>query len=374
VLKPEPTHEARLNAAVERAREVLSYDAPRVALREEVLRALNHAERPPESKSASRLWQLRLALAASVLLVASAGWFSWHGADSTASTRQLDFPGCTLEADVATEIALVTQDTRQLTLRQGLGKAVYEVLPDQQRRVQVVSGNVLVTVKGTRFQVSNSGASTSVAVERGVVEVLTPTQSRILSANEELTVENSLATETHPLLLAELSSAPPPVSSEAKELLAMEQTSPPVASEVPNTTDKRATSGNGANAREQDSDPVQILVQRSDAARAEGNHNESIRLLRELLRTVPQDARVPSWHFTLARALRSNNQHTAAAQAFESCHRSAPRGALAHDALAEAALAYRTAGQGDHARRAADQYLAIYPDGIYAAKMRQLSR
>jgi TolA-binding protein len=86
----------------------------------------------------------------------------------------------------------------------------------------------------------------------------------------------------------------------------------------------------------------------------------------------PRDPRAYSASFQLGKVQRGRGLHAAAAQAFASCVRRAPKGALAEDARAEAAASFSAAGQDDKARKAAEAYLAQYPAGTHAERMRQL--
>ncbi len=367
----------RIAAATERARELLTYESAPPDSVEPALRVIARLQRAPSRTgvASGASWARPLAAAAMLAAVAIAGWYVLQpGVDrgdvAATELRQLSFPGCKAELAEETQVSVVQQEGQRLTLRQSFGRAVYEVTPGQQRRVTIQAGDVLVTVKGTRFEVTRQPASTTVKVSHGLVEVRSAARTTLLSAGEELTVR---ATPNSP---------PEPESLEQEEAHVEEPgaaletevapTAVPTKAEPldPSLEQERVAAERAAERAKS----IAELVERADSARGAGNHAESNRLLRQLISKAPSDPRVASWHFTLARGLRSGGNHAAAARAFAACYRSAPRGALAHDALAEQALAWSSAGNSGQAKAAAERYLALYPKGVYSAKMRHLSR
>ncbi|MDQ3032245.1 MAG: hypothetical protein M3Y87_07505, partial [Myxococcota bacterium] len=62
-----------------------------------------------------------------------------------------------------------------------------------------------------------------------------------------------------------------------------------------------------------------------------------------------------------------------AAEAFERSYAEAPHGALAEDALAEAAVSWSAAGRRERARDVARRYLALHPSGLYVDRVRHLA-
>jgi transmembrane sensor len=77
--------------------------------------------------------------------------------------------------------------------------------------------------------------------------------------------------------------------------------------------------------------------------------------------------------FTLGRVERARGKHGAAAEAFARCHRAAPHGALAEDALAEEAVSWKSAGDPARARTTAQRYLKQHPGGAHVARMMPLT-
>lgn len=244
-----------------------------------------------------------------------------------------------------------------VTLAQGVGQATYRVDPAAERQVRVVAGGATISVKGTQFLVAVDAERVRVRVYRGVVEVDHRGRQRTIRADEEAVLAVAPANESH---------------GATDEAPVAEST----ASTVRGTgsASARPPTSTGTRAASQELSPLQELVRRADAARSGGRHAQSVQLLKQLLREYPNEGRVSSWHFTLGRAYRATGQSRSAAQAFGASRRAAPGGVLAHDALAEEARAWASAGKSDKASSLARQYLDRYPKGNFASKMRSLLR
>jgi transmembrane sensor len=92
-----------------------------------------------------------------------------------------------------------------------------------------------------------------------------------------------------------------------------------------------------------------------------------------MIASYPGDPRLASALFTLGRVERARGKHAAAAEAFARCHKVAPHGSLAEDALAEEAVSWRSAGDGARAKAAAQRYMKLHPGGAHAARMMPLA-
>lgn len=228
------------------------------------------------------------------------------------------------------------------------GTVRYEVRPDPKREFTVrVAGNV-VRVRGTVFTVARAQESVEVSVQRGRVEVDDGGRKRELAPGESLRVPIRNGADDIPLVPA--SAAPPPDIAP---------------SALPSTeAEPRPTSTSRASAAD--------LLAKADAARLAQKPAEAAAALETLVATYPRDSRVPNALFSLARVERSRGRETAAAKAFERCLKVAPKGALAEDALAEAAVSWSLVGMDQAARQHATSYLSRYPQGPHAKRMKAI--
>jgi TolA-binding protein len=115
---------------------------------------------------------------------------------------------------------------------------------------------------------------------------------------------------------------------------------------------------------------IQRLLAQADRARAEGNLPQAVTALSTVVNRYPHDPRAVSAWFILGRVEGQQGRHDDAARAFANCRARSPSGPLAEDALAEEAAAWQKAGQAARAQAAARKYLALYPAGAHAARLR----
>ncbi len=107
-------------------------------------------------------------------------------ATSTAEIRRValaDGSVVTLGPDSTVAIRF-SDDRREVTLLDGM--AFFEVARDAARPFSVLSGSVSATAIGTAFDMTSDGGSTSICVDRGVVEVRAP--DALLASGTRLTV------------------------------------------------------------------------------------------------------------------------------------------------------------------------------------------
>jgi transmembrane sensor len=246
------------------------------------------------------------------------------------------------EANVQVE----EQRSDRVRIAQSRGAVRYEVRPDASREFAVRAGGVTVRVRGTVFTVDLNGDVVDVRVQRGHVEVDDGTSKRDLAAGEALRVPAQPGADRSPPPPPERASPPPPEPTEAPDPApAPSVLAPPSAS---------------------------ALQAIADSARVAGRNTEAAAALEKLVALHPSDPRVPGALFTLGRIERARGHFGASAHAFERCQGVAPAGPLAQDALAEAAASWSSAGASEAARTDAGKYLARWPNGPNASRMRSL--
>jgi len=224
------------------------------------------------------------------------------------------------------------QGEEQVRLTQSAGEARYEVVPNPKRHFSVRAGDVTVRVLGTAFTVAMVKGKVRVVVHRGRVEVEGGGKTTVLALGETL--------EVPAVHVPEPAASPMPSSALDKK------PSPPT---------------------------IEALLQKADEARAANRYDDATTSLRAMIASYPGDPRVASAWFTLGRVERARGRQAAAADAFAHCHKFAPHGALAEDAMAEEAVSWKSAGDSAKARDAAKRYLKLHPGGAHAARMMPLS-
>ena len=236
-------------------------------------------------------------------------------------------------------VQIEEQSKDRVRIAQARGAVRYEVRHDPAREFIVRAAGTTVCVRGTVFVVDVAGDSVEVRVDRGRVEVDDGTRTRDLVAGEVLRVPAR----------AQIVTSPDPEPNDSASQPSARPT--PSASPAPPTAAE--------------------LQSKADAARLSGNLGDAASALETLIARYPRDGRVPAALFSLGRVERARGRHAASAQAFERCARSG--GALAQDALAEAAASWSSAGATDAARADATAYLARYPNGPHAARMKAIA-
>lgn len=236
------------------------------------------------------------------------------------------------------DVAVQREDLVRLV--QHGGEVRYEVEPDRARAFVVEAAGVEVRVVGTIFTVDVTGEPprVTVEVERGLVEVDNGERVAELGPGDRLSVAGSSAAGGEP----------------ADDVIVLDASEP-----ATHRTTRPAPS-------------VDALLADADAARASGNLPRAAAALSELVRRHSDDPRAYGAYFQLGKVERARGRHAAAAAAFVKCWKRAPRGPLAEDARAEAAVSWHAAGRDEEARTAAEGYLARHPGGTHEARMRGL--
>lgn len=243
----------------------------------------------------------------------------------------------------ATQITKRSESSGEVLFELTAGAARFEVAHRPERKFRVRAGRVEVEVVGTRFRVERRGERTLVAVERGRVLVSWPGASTALSAGEQ---------GVYPPLQPVASSPEPAAPSAEPAAAALPQMSAPLVA-----SSESAVRGPSA----------EELFAAADRARAAGHPQEAVRVLRELTHRFPRDGRSSLAAFTRGRLLLENlGQPEEAARAFAQARALAGgSSALAEDALAREASAWRSAGNTGEAARCAKLYRALYPRGAH---------
>lgn len=263
--------------------------------------------------------------------------------------------GSAIELAPGARVEPLRNDAGALTLRLVRGQARFEVEPGGPRTWTVETGVATVEVVGTVFTVERGEGWARVAVERGVVMVRgerVPDRAARLTRGQALTV-------------GELE---PPIRAEA----IVPAVAPDQATPVPRAPRARAARPleeapveEGAPAEDADA-----LMARADQARLGGRPEEAARLLEEAMARAGDPAAGVA-AFTLGRLeLDVLSRPARAASAFTRALALPLPPRLREDAAARRVDAHAAAGDRDAARAAAAEYLARYPEGRHAARVR----
>jgi transmembrane sensor len=229
------------------------------------------------------------------------------------------------------QVKIDEQGDELVRVTQSSGEARYDVKPNPKRRFAVRAADVTVRVLGTAFTVTLANNKVKVHVLRGRVEVEGGGKTTELAIGETLEVPAVRPSESP------VASTPPPLEKKAA------------------------------------GPTVEALLAKADEARGAHRYDEAATALRTMIAAYPGDPRVASALFTLGRVERARGRHGAAAEAFARCHKVAPHGSLAEDALAEEALSWKSAGDAARARAAAQRYVKLHPGGAHVARMMPLT-
>jgi transmembrane sensor len=239
-----------------------------------------------------------------------------------------------------TLLSIEQETPSQVSTRLVRGRARFEVTRAPQRSFIVRASDVTVSVVGTVFSVELVADRVGVWVERGIVDVDWRAGYQRLSAGE--------GGWFPPLLVA----TEPSVADKAR-----------APGTAPSARSERSAEPAAESARE--------LLAKMDSARAQGQPERAVELLRRILREHPTDPRAPLAAFTLGRILLTElGRPREAAAAFREVQTRAPGSSFAEDALAREVEAWRQAGESERARALARSYLERYPAGRHVRKLR----
>ena len=241
------------------------------------------------------------------------------------------------------EVRALEQSASHVSLLQLTGEVRYDVRPDPQRPFTVLARGVEVRVIGTLFTVSVEPGGVGVNVEHGRVSVKNGSRAVELTAGERLRLSSSEVVEAP--------AAGPPTSARPE----------PSSQPAP-----------GEPAGERAPETAAVWLARADQARAVGDLATAEHALKRVVSEYSTDPKAMSAAFSLGRVQSARGNFAAAARTFEALRKRLPGGPLAEDALAEAANAWALAGSTGQARALASEYLARYPQGPHAGRMRRL--
>lgn len=251
-----------------------------------------------------------------------------------------------------TQITKRRESNTEVVFELKAGAASFDVAHRPERAFRVQAGPVQVEVIGTKFRVERRDERTEVSVERGRVRVSWSDDSTELSVGEH-------GVYPPPLAVASASapaSAAPPANATSTD------------TEPPPTSARQTNAARSVASEPSEHAPsAEELFTTADHARAEGRPQDAARTLRELLQQFPHDGRAPLAAFALGRLLLERlGQPAEAARAFAQARALAGgSSALAEDALAREADAWRAAGRSSEAARAATLYRTKYPHGTH---------
>lgn len=237
------------------------------------------------------------------------------------------------------EVRALEQSTGRVRLLQPAGEVRYDVRSDPLRPFSVVASGVEVHVLGTLFTVAVEQGGVRVSVERGHVSVRNGARAVTLAAGESVRLSQAEVPPAH------LAAAVPPAPSEV----------PP----IPAPTAEKAL------------ETADTWLARADRARAAGDLAAAENALRRVVSEHASSPQAMSAAFSLGRVQNARGNFAAAARTFEGLRQRAPTGPLAEDALAEAANAWALGGNSARARALAAEYLARYPRGTHAERMKR---
>jgi len=310
----------------------------------------------------------------------------WHAALPRTATAPLRPDRSLLLADHslasplgATDVLRVKEDGPQRTVVEVVqGAARFDVVRRPERLFRVEAGKVSVEVLGTSFRVERGRAQVTVAVDRGRVRVLWDGQQRELAAGQRESfppaAEPRAEAESGPIATEVPKAAEPKAAACPLPALAPLPTcQQPAAAAAPAATAARPMHAPyRSRAVHAWSHPAVQLLREADTARRGGELGAALKLLQELLRDHRKDPRAPLAAFTLGKLQTEElAQPEAAARSFALAQALEPDGPLAEDALAREVEALDAAGQKDHARERAEEYLRRYPQGIRSALVRR---
>lgn len=293
-----------------------------------------------------------------------------HPSGAPRSVRFDDGSAVALGPDTALTPTANGGDQVSFALRRG--SASFEVTPGGPRRWRVDCGLATVTVVGTAFTVERAPRALQVRVSHGTVWVdgaAVPGGHRVLTAGQSLSVEAPAAREP--------AGPPSPPSVERVE----RPTRPAPAPELP-AWRARAREGdvrgaweslgdNGFQREAAPGDPATLLAL-ADIARRTRHHDQAAPLLERLVREHPEHPEAAMAAFTLGRdELTQRGRPAVAAHWFERSLALRPPRSLVEDLRARLVEARGRAGDRAGACAAAREYLAGFPQGRYADRMRE---
>jgi len=316
--------------------------------------------------------------------------------------------GTRFRLEPSSRARVVAVDAHGASLALESGGLHADVVHSKQSAWRVIAGPLTVRVTGTRFDVRwrASAEEFSVTVTEGSVGISGAVvgEERAVRAGETLRVfvgEHRLELANTAELAAgervKPGGAGPALATsvperEAAPSLTSEPVKPdttptPLSATSPRAPDWRefarrgslreafaAAQATGFDAACQSASPSELL-QLGDGARLSGNSASAKQALTRLRSAFPADSRRAAAAFALGKvAFDQTHAYAEAAEWFATSIREQPGGSLVREAAGRLIEARRRAGDDAGARRAAESYLARYPDGPHADLARSLLR
>lgn len=279
------------------------------------------------------------------------------GTEWTASSALVvTLPDATMELTPASTARLESIGEGVTRLRLHSGRALFDVVHREHRRFEVLAGERVVRVVGTRFVVTRAQSDVSVEVERGVVEVDTPAGVVRLQAGERW-----------PSITAEVT---PPVHAEAPvdEL-------PPAEAVTPSQPKKKHVVApvRSVKPTPQPAEPIaepapptaaEVFARAIDARRA-GNAAEAVAAFERFLGAFPADPRAPLANFEIGRLKMDRLNDPAGAAVALKRALSSPAVEFREEATSRLVRALHAVGRLEECRQVKAEYLARWPAGSY---------
>ncbi len=280
-------------------------------------------------------------LSLSIVVGVSFGW--WNRQNSTELPRGASFKttvladGSNIEAlQQNTLFETVTENSNETSVRLRAGKARFKVKHQARRVFRVVADNLTVEVLGTTFSVARDDQrkEIEVAVEEGLVRVLTPSQQILVRPNETQRFSQ--------------------IDFVDKQIVSKTDGDLP--------TEPRRFSNRKGPTKVEHVD-VARLLKVADEALAQGKPSEAIGALRQILRKHRTDPSAAFAAYDLGAIFDDHlRRYDEAAAAFAEVQRLNPHPELAQDALFKETENLWRAGKKDEARKAANEFSGRYAE------------
>jgi transmembrane sensor len=272
--------------------------------------------------------------------------------------------------DASSEVEVTSVAPERVEVALSRGRAHFSVTSDPKRQFVVHAAHVTIVVLGSAFSVVREPLRVYVSVERGLVQVGSGSEQRVLSSDEAAWF---VAPSAAPLPRA--TALEPEVTPAEPE----HGGSPAAAARARFLEHSRHRQYARAMEviRQRPSvvhDTAEDLMLAADAARLSGDAAAAVPYLKRVAERHGRDSRAPLAAFTLGRILLFDlNRPAEAREAYALTRKLSAQGALAEDALAREVEAALRAGQNAAARQLADEYLERYPSGRRREQVQKLS-
>lgn len=246
------------------------------------------------------------------------------------TSRVLDFEDASRIEIFDGSLRTLKSKPKNLTLHLERGHARFEVTPGGPRKWSVHSPLGSVEVMGTVFHVQSEEHSLSVNVERGAVLVRSPLLSggqRELSAGQSVHLTSEASTSTEPGTPTEDGRQ----GAAIQKSLTLDELGEEPSEAAPSNSAVRTRELEGA--LEVAPTTAAELESLADAARSAGRLNEAARILAQLVKQYPSDARTPAAAFSLGTIqLEHLRKPSQAIQSFQTVIRLSASASLKEDA------------------------------------------